>query len=149
MDKPRTLTASMGATGAGKTTLLDVFANRTSVGKVTGKVCIDGHPRDAAFQRDIGYVQQQDIHFPTSTVRETLPFSTLLRQPRDVPEHKKLSYVEDVIEVLEMDTFADAIIRTLGDRLDLEQRRRLSIGVELAARPQLLLFLGRANIRLR
>lgn len=40
-----------------------------------------------------------------------------------------------------METFADAIIGFPGEGLNVEQRKRLTIGVELAARPQLLVFL--------
>lgn len=40
-----------------------------------------------------------------------------------------------------MQEYADAVIGDLGEGLNVEQRKRLTIGVELAARPQLLLFL--------
>jgi ATP-binding cassette subfamily G (WHITE) protein 2 (PDR) len=131
----------MGATGAGKTTLLDVLANRTSVGVVTGEVCINGQQRDAAFQRKTGFVGQQDLHLGTATVRETLQFSALLRQPSTTPRHEKLSCVEEVLKMLEMEAFAEAIVGAPGDGLNVEQRRRLSIAVELAAKPELLIFL--------
>lgn len=42
--------------------------------------------------------------------------------------------------LLEMQEFADAIVGILGEGLNIEQRKRLTIGVELAARPPLLLF---------
>jgi ATP-binding cassette subfamily G (WHITE) protein 2 (PDR) len=131
----------MGATGAGKTTLLDVLANRTSVGVVTGEVCINGQQRDAAFQRKTRFVGQQNLHLGTATVRETLQFSALLRQPSTTPIHEKLSYIEEVLKMLEMEAFADAIVGAPGDGLNVEQRRRLSIAVELAAKPELLIFL--------
>ena len=41
---------------------------------------VDGRERDASFQRKTGYVQQQDLHLSTSTVREALNFSAFLRQ---------------------------------------------------------------------
>lgn len=69
--KPGTLTALMGVSGAGKTTLLDCLADRrTGVGIITGEMLIDGVRRDESFQRKTGYAQQQDLHLPTSTVRE-------------------------------------------------------------------------------
>jgi ATP-binding cassette, subfamily G (WHITE), member 2, PDR len=46
-----------------------------------------------------GYAQQQDVHLPTSTVREALRFSAVLRQPRSVPLQEKYNHVEDVIKV--------------------------------------------------
>ncbi|KAK9470227.1 ABC-2 type transporter-domain-containing protein [Dipodascopsis tothii] len=139
--KPGTLTALMGSSGAGKTTLLDVLASRVTMGVVTGDMMVNGHPRDDSFQRKTGYVQQQDLHLSTSTVREALTFSALLRQPRAVPRAEKIAYVDEVIRILEMEAYADAVVGVPGEGLNVEQRKRLTIGVELAAKPELLLFL--------
>ncbi|KAJ5692401.1 CDR ABC transporter [Penicillium macrosclerotiorum] len=139
--KPGTLTALMGVSGAGKTTLLDVLAHRTSVGVVTGDMFVNGNGLDASFQRKTGYVQQQDLHLETATVRESLRFSALLRQPASVSIQEKHDYVEDVIKMLHMEDFAEAIVGVPGEGLNVEQRKLLTIGVELAAKPKLLLFL--------
>ncbi|KAI1390698.1 ABC-2 type transporter-domain-containing protein [Hypoxylon trugodes] len=139
--KPGTLTALMGATGAGKTTLLDVLADRVTMGVVNGDILVNGIPRGNAFQRQTGYVQQQDIHLETATIREALRFSASLRQPYSIPKAEKDSYVEEVIKLLDMEAYADAIIGVPGEGLNVEQRKRLTIGVELAAKPDLLLFL--------
>ncbi|KAF2008613.1 pleiotropic drug resistance protein, ABC superfamily [Aaosphaeria arxii CBS 175.79] len=139
--KPGTLTALMGVSGAGKTTLLDVLASRTTTGVITGGMFVDGRERDSSFQRKTGYVQQQDLHLPTSTVREALAFSALLRQPPQYSRQEKLQYVDHVIEMLNMQPYADAVVGVPGEGLNVEQRKRLTIGVELAARPKLLLFL--------
>lgn len=139
--KPGTLTALMGVSGAGKTTLLDCLATRTTMGVITGEMLVDGKPRDDSFQRKTGYAQQQDLHLSTSTVREALTFSALLRQPAHVSRQEKIEYVEEVIKLLEMTEYADAIVGVPGEGLNVEQRKRLTIGVELAAKPALLLFL--------
>ncbi|EON95863.1 putative abc drug exporter protein [Phaeoacremonium minimum UCRPA7] len=139
--KPGTLTALMGVSGAGKTTLLDVLATRTTIGVISGEVLVDGRPRDDSFQRKTGYAQQQDLHLSTATVREALEFSALLRQPTHVSRQEKLNYVTEVIKLLDMTEYADAVIGVPGEGLNVEQRKRLTIGVELAARPALLLFL--------
>ncbi|CAK7202027.1 Multidrug resistance protein [Sporothrix eucalyptigena] len=138
--KPGTLTALMGVSGAGKTTLLDCLADRTSMGVITGGMFVDGHERDASFQRKTGYVQQQDLHLQTTTVREALNFSALLRQPSHIPRAEKLAYVDEVIKLLDMQEYADAVVGVPGEGLNVEQRKRLTIGVELAAKPPLLLF---------
>ncbi|KAJ8070581.1 hypothetical protein OCU04_000954 [Sclerotinia nivalis] len=130
-----------GVTGAGKTTLLDVLANRATFGTASGEVCIDGTPRDASFQRKIGYVQQEDIHLPTATVREALEFSALLRKSGSTSRKEKLDYVKNVIEVLDMGSYSEAVVGYAGSGLNIEQRKRLSIGVELVAKPELVLFL--------
>ncbi|KAJ5131211.1 CDR ABC transporter [Penicillium bovifimosum] len=139
--KPGTCTALMGVSGAGKTTLLDVLATRVTMGVVSGEMLVDGRPRDQSFQRKTGYVQQQDLHLHTTTVREALRFSAVLRQPAHVSHQEKLDYVEEVIKLLGMEHYADAVVGVPGEGLNVEQRKRLTIGVELAARPQLLLFL--------
>jgi ATP-binding cassette subfamily G (WHITE) protein 2 (PDR) len=139
--KPGTLTALMGVSGAGKTTLLDVLAQRVSIGVVTGDMLVNGNPLDASFQRKTGYVQQQDLHLQTSTVREALRFSAVLRQPKSTPISEKHAYVEEVIKMLNMEDFAEAVVGTPGEGLNVEQRKLLTIGVELAAKPALLLFL--------
>lgn len=139
--KPGTLTALMGVSGAGKTTLLDVLATRVTMGVISGDMLVDGRQRDSSFQRKTGYVQQQDLHLSTSTVREALNFSALLRQPKSTPRQEKLDYVDEVINLLDMQEYADAVVGVPGEGLNVEQRKRLTIGVELAAKPQLLLFL--------
>jgi ABC-type multidrug transport system ATPase subunit len=111
------------------------------MGVVTGDMLVDGKLRDESFQRKTGYVQQQDLHVHTQTVREALNFSALLRQPARYTRKEKLDYVDTVINLLDMQEYSDAIIGVPGEGLNVEQRKRLTIGVELAARPQLLLFL--------
>jgi ATP-binding cassette, subfamily G (WHITE), member 2, PDR len=139
--KPGTLTALMGVSGAGKTTLLDALAQRTTTGVITGDMLVNGRPLDMSFQRKTGYVQQQDLHLETTTVREALRFSANLRQPKNVSQQEKYDYVEDVIKMLHMEDFSEAIVGNPGEGLNVEQRKLLTIGVELAAKPALLLFL--------
>jgi ATP-binding cassette, subfamily G (WHITE), member 2, PDR len=139
--KPGTLTALMGVSGAGKTTLLDVLAQRVSIGVVTGDILVNGQGLAPNFPRRTGYVQQQDLHLETTTVREALRFSAMLRQPKSVSKTEKYDYVEQVIRILGMHDFAEAVVGSLGEGLNVEQRKLLSIGVELAAKPTLLIFL--------
>ncbi|EFY84348.1 ABC multidrug transporter, putative [Metarhizium acridum CQMa 102] len=139
--KPGTLTALMGVSGAGKTTLLDVLAQRVSIGVVSGDILVNGQVTTSGFPRRAGYVQQQDLHLGTTTVREALRFSAVLRQPRSVSKADKYQYVEEVIQMLGMHEFAEAVVGSPGEGLNVEQRKLLSIGVELAAKPSLLIFL--------
>ncbi|KAK6527806.1 GTPase-activating protein [Orbilia ellipsospora] len=139
--KPGTLTALMGVSGAGKTTLLDCLAQRMKIGVLTGDMLVNGKPLAASFQRSTGYVQQQDLHLETATVRESLRFSAVLRQPANVTQQEKYNHVEDVIKMLGMEDFAEAVVGNPGEGLNVEQRKLLTIGVELAAKPDLLLFL--------
>lgn len=127
--------------GAGKTTLLDVLATRVTMGVIRGHTRIDGKATDASFQHRVGYIQQQDVNLNTMTVREALELSALLRQSTDIPREEKLQYVGHVIDRLDMQEYSDAVIGTPGEGLNVEQRKRLTIGIELSTRPQLLVFL--------
>ncbi|KAI9146800.1 ABC multidrug transporter atrB [Paramyrothecium foliicola] len=117
--KPGMLGALMGSSGAGKTTLLDVLAQRKTE----------------------GYCEQLDVHEPLSTVREALEFSALLRQSRDTPIEQKLKYVDTIIDLLEMHDIENTLIGTTTAGLSVEQRKRLTIGVELVSKPSILIFL--------
>lgn len=139
--KPGKLTALVGASGAGKTTLLNTLAQRQSTGVISGDMLVDGRPLPISFQRSTGYCEQMDVHEPTASVREALQFSALLRQPKETPIAEKYEYVEEIIKLLEMEDIAEALIGEVGQGLSVEQRKRVTIGVELASKPSLLLFL--------
>lgn len=85
----------------------------------------------------LGFCLQQDIHDETATIREALEFSALLRQNRDIPRADKLAYVDEIVKLLELEHFQDAVVRSLN----VDLKKRLTLGVELAAKPSLLLFL--------
>ncbi|CZT03553.1 probable ATP-binding cassette multidrug transport protein [Rhynchosporium agropyri] len=139
--KPGMLGALMGSSGAGKTTLLDVLAQRKTDGTIKGSILVDGRPLSISFQRSAGYCEQLDVHEPLATVREALEFSALLRQSRDTPREKKLEYVDTIIDLLEMHDIENTLIGTTGAGLSVEQRKRLTIGVELVSKPSILIFL--------
>jgi ABC-type nitrate/sulfonate/bicarbonate transport system ATPase subunit len=90
------------------------------MGVVTGEMLVDGRPRDQSFQRKTGYVQQQDLHLHTTTVREALRFSALLRQPAHVPRQEKIDYVEEVIKLLGMESYADAVVGVPGEGMSFD-----------------------------
>jgi ATP-binding cassette subfamily G (WHITE) protein 2 (SNQ2) len=147
--KPGQLTALMGASGAGKTTLLDTISQRKDTGIVKGEMRMAGRSLNSTFSRSCGFCMQQDVHEPTATIREALQFSAKLRQPARVSNERKHSDVEEVISLLELDSIADALIGEPGDGgLSVEQRKRVTIGVELAAKPSALLFLDEVSRQL-
>jgi ABC-type glutathione transport system ATPase component len=111
-----------GVSGAGKTTLLDVLASRTTMGVIGGDMLVDGRQRDESFQRQTGYCMQQDIHLDTSTVREALEFSALLRQPPEYGREERLAYVDHVIRLLDMEEYADAVVGIPGSGLNVERK---------------------------
>lgn len=135
--KPGVMIALMGASGAGKTTLLNTLAQRQKMGVVKGDMLVDGQPLGPDFQRGTGFCEQMDLHDNTSTIREAFEFSAILRQDRSIPRQEKIEYVDRIIDLLELEEIQDAIIGSLN----VEQKKRVTIGVELAAKPSLLLFL--------
>ncbi|EEB98333.1 hypothetical protein MPER_02180, partial [Moniliophthora perniciosa FA553] len=78
-----------------------------------------------------------DTHVPSATVREALLFSAKLRQPHSVPLSEKEAYVDKCLRLCGLENFRDA---TVGS-LNVENQKRTTIAVELAAKPKLLLFL--------
>ncbi|KAJ7750194.1 P-loop containing nucleoside triphosphate hydrolase protein [Mycena metata] len=126
------LTALMGASGAGKTTCLDVLAQRKNIGVITGDILVGGRPLTSDFARGTAYE-----YSGTATVREALRFSAYLRQPVQHLKRRKDDYVEEMLELLELQDLSEALVFSLN----VESRKRLTIGVELASKPELLLFL--------
>ena len=132
--KPGVMVALMGASGAGKTTLLNTLRANQRIGVVSGEMLVDGRKVGTEFQRITGFVEQQDLHDRTATIREAIEFSAILRQERSVPREEKVAYVDEIIDLLELRELADALILSLG----VEQRKRVTIAVELAAKPSLI-----------
>ena len=142
---PGMLVAFMGPSGAGKSTLLDVLAQRKTVGRKTGEILINGLPLDVnELPKYSGYVEQQNLHLPTDTVKEALLFSANLRLA-----HTKKNKIENHLKITQLDiqNHVSWVLDVLGliplrysliGELSLEQKKRVTIGVELAANPSLL-----------
>lgn len=113
---PSRVLCIMGSSGAGKTTLLDILAaNRLSGVEVRGQVLVNGKRRnDAVFRRASCYVLQRDVLPPTSSVREALMSSALLKLPRTMKYKEKVARVEAVLRELGLDTCQHVLV---GDEL--------------------------------
>ncbi|CAE5957541.1 unnamed protein product [Arabidopsis arenosa] len=138
--RPGVLTALMGVSGAGKTTLMDVLAGRKTGGYIEGDVRVSGFPKkQETFARISGYCEQTDIHSPQVTVRESLIFSAFLRLAKEVSKEDKMMFVDQVMELVELVDLRDAIVGLPGvTGLSTEQRKRLTIAVELVANPSII-----------
>ncbi|KAK9156688.1 hypothetical protein Scep_003262 [Stephania cephalantha] len=138
--KPGVLTALVGVSGAGKTTLMDVLAGRKTGGYIEGSIYIAGFPKDqATFARVSGYCEQDDIHSPNVTVYESLLYSAWLRLAPEVKKETRKMFVEEVMTLLELNPIKNALVGQPGvDGLSLEQRKRLTIAVELVANPSII-----------
>ncbi|PWA81546.1 plant PDR ABC transporter associated [Artemisia annua] len=138
--RPGVLTALMGVSGAGKTTLMDVLAGRKTGGYIEGDIRISGFPKvQETFARISGYCEQTDIHSPTITIHESLIYSAFLRLPNEVSKEQKMLFVDQVMELVELENIKDAIVGLPGvTGLSTEQRKRLTIAVELVANPSII-----------
>ncbi|CAH2079071.1 unnamed protein product [Thlaspi arvense] len=138
--KPGVLTALMGVSGAGKTTLLDVLSGRKTRGDIKGQIHVGGYLKaQEKFARVSGYCEQFDIHSPNVTVEESLEYSAWLRLPSDVNPETKRAIVKDVLETIELEEIKDSIVGLPGiSGLTTEQRKRLTIAVELVANPSII-----------
>ncbi|KAL8551735.1 hypothetical protein ACS0TY_000705 [Phlomoides rotata] len=138
--RPGVLTALVGVSGAGKTTLMDVLAGRKTGGYIEGNISISGYPKNQlTFARISGYCEQTDIHSPHVTVYESIVYSSWLRLSPDVDKEARKMFVEEVMELIELNPLRNALVGLPGvDGLSTEQRKRLTIAVELVANPSII-----------
>uniref|UniRef100_A0A0D3ENE7 ABC transporter domain-containing protein n=1 Tax=Oryza barthii TaxID=65489 RepID=A0A0D3ENE7_9ORYZ len=138
--RPGVLTALMGVSGAGKTTLMDVLAGRKTGGYIEGDITISGYPKkQETFARISGYCEQNDIHSPHVTVYESLVFSAWMRLPSEVDSETRKMFIEEVMELVELTSLRGALIGLPGvNGLSTEQRKRLTVAVELVANPSII-----------
>ncbi|PWA74787.1 pleiotropic drug resistance protein 3 [Artemisia annua] len=138
--RPGVLTALMGVSGAGKTTLLDVLSGRKSSGVVEGEIRIGGYPKvQDTFARISGYCEQTDVHSPQITVEESVIFSAWLRLHPDIDSKTKYSFIKEILETAELYSIKDSLVGIPGvSGLSTEQRKRLTIAVEVVANPSII-----------
>ncbi|XP_021846147.1 ABC transporter G family member 39 isoform X2 [Spinacia oleracea] len=138
--RPGILTALVGVSGAGKTTLMDVLAGRKTGGHIEGRISIAGYPKNqSTFARISGYCEQTDIHSPHVTVFESLMYSAWLRLSFTVDANTRKMFIEEVMELIELKPLRDSLVGLPGVHgLSTEQRKRLTIAVELVANPSII-----------
>ncbi|XP_062206068.1 ABC transporter G family member 41-like isoform X2 [Phragmites australis] len=138
--QPGVLSALMGVTGAGKTTLLDVLAGRKTGGVIEGDIRIGGYPKSQqTFARISGYCEQNDVHSPHITVGESVAYSAWLRLPTEIDSKTRNEFVNQVLETVELDEIRDTLVGIPGvNGLSTEQRKRLTIAVELVSNPSII-----------
>ncbi|XP_056168815.1 pleiotropic drug resistance protein 3-like isoform X3 [Syzygium oleosum] len=138
--RPGVLTTLMGVSGAGKTTLMDVLCGRKTGGTIEGDIRVGGFPKNQrTFARISGYCEQFDIHSPQITVGESVKYSAWLRLPPEIDSETKAAFVEEVLETIELTEIKDSLVGIPGQSgLSTEQRKRLTIAVELVSNPSII-----------
>ena len=123
----------LGPSGAGKSSLLLTLAGmRAPEG---GLVLIDGEDvYGEAHARSFGFVPQEDIVHPELTVAQALRFAARLRLPAGTPPVELQKLLLQTMDQLGLREHSDKPIT----RLSGGQRKRVSVGAELLAKPAVL-----------
>jgi ABC-type multidrug transport system ATPase subunit len=130
--------------GAGKTTLVEILSGKNKSGIISGRFSFlpENHETQKAIR--IGFVPQQDILPPTLTVFESLLFAARLRLPENITDAEKHDRVNILVEKLGIASIKNARIGDItGGRargISGGEMRRVSIGLELIACPDVLLL---------
>jgi ABC-type multidrug transport system ATPase subunit/ABC-type multidrug transport system permease subunit len=133
--EPGRMVALMGATGAGKTTFMDVIAGRKTGGRIVGDIIVNGEQKNPAnFSRITAYCEQMDIHSEAATIYEALVFSANLRLPPNFTQEERMNLVNETLDLLELSMISSELIVNLS----VEQKKRVTIGVEVVANPSIL-----------
>jgi len=123
----------IGPSGAGKSSLLNTLSGLRAPER--GAVFVDGEDIYSGHDpRSFGFVPQEDIVHPELTVSEALRFSARLRLPAHTPPLEIQKLVLQTLDQLGLRPHAAKSISNLSGG----QRKRVSVGVELLARPSIL-----------
>ncbi|KAL8637416.1 MAG: hypothetical protein Q9228_005314, partial [Teloschistes exilis] len=128
----------MGASGAGKSTFVNVLMGKTA--HTGGTTKINGVPGDIKkYKKIIGYVPQDDIVLPELTVRENILHSARIRLPSSWTDSQIQRHVDILISCLQLAHVKDSLVGSAATPvISGGQRKRVSIGIELAAAPMAL-----------
>jgi ABC-type multidrug transport system ATPase subunit len=135
--EPSELVGIIGPSGSGKTTLLNALSGFRRA--TAGLVAVNGQPLhgeggSVRAGMGTGYVPQDDIIHTELTARQALRYAGRLRLPRDTTAEELDRLVEETLETLGLGERADLRI----SRLSGGQRKRVSLGVELLTRADLI-----------
>ncbi|OJA14947.1 hypothetical protein AZE42_03704 [Rhizopogon vesiculosus] len=95
----------LGRPGSGCSTFLKVLANqRAEYHAIEGEVCYDSFtPEDIEkqYRGDVIYCPEDDVHFPTLTVEQTLSFAIKTRTPHTrFTDQSREEFNRDVVDIL-------------------------------------------------
>eukprot|EP01122_Echinamoeba_exundans_P004415 TRINITY_DN1444_c0_g1_i2.p1 TRINITY_DN1444_c0_g1~~TRINITY_DN1444_c0_g1_i2.p1 ORF type:complete len:1867 (+),score=179.30 TRINITY_DN1444_c0_g1_i2:376-5976(+) len=132
------LSAVMGPSGAGKSSLLSVLSGavKLSGGFITVNESTFNFEK---LKRLIGFVPQEDVMHRSLTVIEILRFNAKMRLPSGTSDEEVENIVQDLIEVLNLRKVQYSVIGDETTRgISGGERKRVNIGMELAANPRIL-----------
>jgi len=130
---PGEFVAFVGGSGAGKSTLMKAMNGYDPANH--GRILLDGEPlyeKLDQYRTQMGYVPQDDIIHRVLPVRKALWYAAKLRLP-DARGSEINARIQDALRAVDMLEQADKPVKVLSGG----QRKRVSIAVELLARPTL------------
>jgi len=130
---PGEFVAFVGGSGAGKSTLMKAMNGYQHANH--GNILLDGAPlysRLDLYRTAMGYVPQDDIIHRVLPVKLALWYAAKLRMP-DARSSEIKQRIQDALKAVDMVEHADKPVKVLSGG----QRKRVSIAVELLARPTL------------
>ncbi|KAJ7852054.1 pleiotropic drug resistance ABC transporter [Mycena olivaceomarginata] len=144
--RPGEMLLVLGRPGSGCSTLLKTLTNQTDeYHSVTGNVRYDAiSPVDirAHYRGDVQYCPEDDLHFPTLSVEQTIQFATRLRAPQAKARmvgQSRTEYIDSMVEMLltifglrevRSTPVGDSVVRGISGG----QKKRVSIAEALATR---------------
>jgi len=131
---PRKFVALVGGSGAGKSTLMDALNGLRPAHD--GKVFYNGqdyYRSLAAFSTQLGYVPQDDIVHRDLTVERALYYAAKMRLPEDFTEEQIKQRIDEVLVDVDMEERRNLLVHKLSGG----QRKRVSIALELLAKPSI------------
>jgi ABC-type multidrug transport system ATPase subunit len=131
------LTAIIGQSGSGKSTLVRILIGAL-VAK-SGELFFAGRAyAPSAYHRRIAglvaFVPQDDIVHQELTVQQTLDYAASIRLPRHTTPSEKEARVNRILQDLDLANHRDKAVNALSGG----QRKRVNVGVELLASPNIL-----------
>eukprot|EP00927_Polykrikos_kofoidii_P085093 TRINITY_DN9153_c0_g1_i3.p1 TRINITY_DN9153_c0_g1~~TRINITY_DN9153_c0_g1_i3.p1 ORF type:complete len:662 (+),score=85.88 TRINITY_DN9153_c0_g1_i3:47-1987(+) len=142
---PGSFTVILGASGSGKTSLLSVLADRLLYSKgatLTGQLRTNGESAPQDYRMRCAYVQQTEIFYPFSTVRETVTMAARLRLGKSKAKDAKVARAENVIQQLGLTKAIDTVVGD-GNRvkgISGGEMKRVSIACELVSSPSVIML---------
>ncbi len=121
------LVALMGSSGAGKTTLLNALSGRYAQGSISTTGI-------SPLPARIGYVEQQEMFVEELTVFEALKVYADLHGKTSKAPSQTIDDINGLISLLALSKYRNFQLKSLP----LEQRKKVSLGIELVNRPSLL-----------
>jgi len=142
---PGSFTVILGASGSGKTSLLSVLADRllyTKAGSLTGTLKVNGERAPVDFRNRCAFVQQTEVFYPFSSVRETVEMAARLRLGRTISKEDKIRRALEVTQLLGL---SKALDTKVGNNADVKgisggEMKRVGIACELVSSPSLVLL---------